>query len=876
MKSDFQFSNLLGTVYRRGNLVFHEDKLLSPVGNRVSCFDLVHLKLFTFDYEHRKNIVRVALNKQATLMLTVDEDGRAVLVNFNLRAVLHHFNFKDTVRDLQFSPCGQYFAVAHGRKMTVWKTPSQSEDRQFAPFVKHHTYTGHYGDVTSVTWSLDSRFIVTTSKDLTARMWSLDVLEKDVATVFAGHKDYVLRAFFNKTQEIIYTVSKDGAVFKWEWVEEEGSEAWRITEKNFFHCDARVKLAAYLAQADLFVVGFALGEFRLYELADFNHIQLLLMGQHAVDTVSMNASGDWLGFGSSKAGQLLVYEWQLELYILKQQGHFDLMNALAYSPDGLRIVTGSEDGKIKVWDVQLGFCLYTFSDHLAAVTAVQFAKKGQVLFLLSLDGTCRAYDLIRFRNFRTFTAAERVQFTCLAVDPLGTVLCAGSQDTFEVHVWLVQTAQLLDLLTGHEGPVLCLAFGQESTVLALALWDKTVRIWDLFGRPLKVEPIDVDSDVLALAVRPDLKEVAVSTLNGYILTFDVEEAGQTHTLDCRRDIIAGRYLNDRFAAKNLARAKYWTCINYLFDGMLIVAGGTNNSICIYDLSTEVMVKRFTVSQNMTLDGTQQKLNSSKITDAGVNIDAVDTDGENSDLEDRIDTSLPGSSRGDPSARSTRPEIRVTAVEFLPTLLAFAAALTEGLLIYSVDDTVVFDPFDLDVDVTPQATRETLAEKDYLAALVMAFRLNEPYLICQVFEAVPVKDVPLIAASLPVVYLDRMLGFIGDQLRQDSPHLEFTLLWVKQLLLTHGRYIADHKATYQSQLRLITRFLGRYAKEIVTISKTNGYLELYLNRERPPMEDEAAEEDDEEEESDEDVDMEESDEEQEEWIAPKVTAATAFA
>lgn len=45
-------------------------------------------------------------------------------------------------------------------------------------------------------------------------------------------------------------------------------------------------------------------------------------------------------------GQLLVWEWQSESYMLKQQGHFNSMVSLAYSPDGQYIVTGGEDGKV--------------------------------------------------------------------------------------------------------------------------------------------------------------------------------------------------------------------------------------------------------------------------------------------------------------------------------------------------------------------------------------------------------------------------------------------------------------------------------------------------------------------------------------------------
>ncbi len=53
-------------------------------------------------------------------------------------------------------------------------------------------------------------------------------------------------------------------------------------------------------------------------------------------------------------GQLLVWEWQSESYVFKQQGHFNNMNSLAYSPDGQYIVTGGDDGKVSL--LPLGFC----------------------------------------------------------------------------------------------------------------------------------------------------------------------------------------------------------------------------------------------------------------------------------------------------------------------------------------------------------------------------------------------------------------------------------------------------------------------------------------------------------------------------------------
>ena len=122
---------------------------------------------------------------------------------------------------------------------------------------------------------------------------------------------------------------------------------------------------------------------------------ILSISEHSISSVSINKTGEWLAFGCSTLGQLLVWEWQSESYILKQQGHFYDMNTLSHSPDGRVIATGGDDGKVKLWNVSSGFCYVTFPDHTSCVTAVVFAQNGKVVVSASLDGTVRAYDLHR-------------------------------------------------------------------------------------------------------------------------------------------------------------------------------------------------------------------------------------------------------------------------------------------------------------------------------------------------------------------------------------------------------------------------------------------------------------------------------------------------
>jgi periodic tryptophan protein 2 len=135
-------------------------------------------KSYTLPCENRKDIYRMAISPNGILLLSVDEgkeeerwkfsfipwffnpfwsiDGMALLINFPRKLVLHHFNFKERVEDVKFSPNGDYIAITHRNHLQIWMTPGTT--LEFAPFVLYRTYPGHYDDVIHICWSPDSRY----------------------------------------------------------------------------------------------------------------------------------------------------------------------------------------------------------------------------------------------------------------------------------------------------------------------------------------------------------------------------------------------------------------------------------------------------------------------------------------------------------------------------------------------------------------------------------------------------------------------------------------------------------------------------------------------------------------------------------------------
>ncbi len=88
----------------------------------------------------------------------------------------------------------------------------------------------------------------------------------------------------------------------------------------------------------------------LLQLPKFDNIHTLSVSRSAINAITFNKAGDWVALGCAALGQLLVWEWRSESYILKQQGHYYDIATSAFSPDGLNLATGADDSKVSISD----------------------------------------------------------------------------------------------------------------------------------------------------------------------------------------------------------------------------------------------------------------------------------------------------------------------------------------------------------------------------------------------------------------------------------------------------------------------------------------------------------------------------------------------
>lgn len=510
MRFSYQFSNILGSVYNKGNLVFFPDgnRLLSPCGNKIVIYDLKNGKSEALPFETQYDVARMCLNPNASLLLVATEHCQLYMTSMISGKHLRRKDYKDiggAINDLQFSPNGRYYAVCGVSRVLVYLTPG-SGNSTMSLFRTHKMIRSKHQDAMAIHWNDTSQLLAVTYKDFSMQIYPIDrACSLENVITLTAHSDLIVGAFFANDRLAplnLYSISRNGQLFCWHAthasmaeleapLQDEDSAGdddklnYTLANKKYVFDDLKEKNSAtrvtnysHHPKSNLLVIGFNHGAFLLYELQPesgecvlIHSLQLSTKGP--IDGIVFNTTGQWIAIGGgvgrstkydvdsgvSTQTQLIVWEWQSESFVLKQSGYAsgvtNSYECLAYSPDASQIITGGTDGRLKVWDVYSGFCTSTFAtEHKAPVTALEFVpgKNGKVFVSASLDGTLKVFDLNRYRCFRTLSGpneARPAQFISLAIDKIGgDLIAAGSHNFFEIFLWSLKTGRLLETLTG--------------------------------------------------------------------------------------------------------------------------------------------------------------------------------------------------------------------------------------------------------------------------------------------------------------------------------------------------------------------------------------------------------------------------------------------
>ncbi|MFC1783498.1 WD40 repeat domain-containing protein [Planctomycetota bacterium] len=215
-------------------------------------------------------------------------------------------------------------------------------------------------------------------------------------------------------------------------------------------------------------------------------------------------------------------------------GHEGSVNSLAFSPDGQRIISGSSDKTIKIWDTTIyrdtwepdidaynyypRLELLTLIGHEARVGSVAFSYDGKRIVSSGGDNTIKVWD----PAFEVLAGHENPVFS-VAFSPDGKRIVSGSGDqggTFvegvfkyidgTINVWDVATGEELMIMLGHNQRVGSVSFSPDGQrIVSMGKDDKTIKFWDAAtGEELMTLPGYYGWVAKSVAFSPDGKRIA--------------------------------------------------------------------------------------------------------------------------------------------------------------------------------------------------------------------------------------------------------------------------------------------------------------------------------------------------------------------------------
>ncbi len=299
--------------------------------------------------------------------------------------------------------------------------------------------------------------------------------------------------------------------------------------------------------------------------------------------------------------------------------HDSRVRQVTFSSDGRRMLSASEDGTAKLWDIDTGQSILTLRQSTAMLGAA-LSSDGQSVATAGADGAARLWDAATGQLTAELPHAGPV--ISVSFDSAGRRLLTASEDG-TACVWTVATGKGPLSTMRHARPVRSAAFSADGTKVVTASADHTAAVWDTAtARPL-TPPLRHPETVNCAAFDPEGRRIVTAGADGLARIWDAA-TGQPSSIVLKHRLTIARasFTSDGrgvLTASNDHTASLWDAatgqlmtpsfqmesgVNVVAidpRGAWIITGGDDNTACLWDARTGRWLPPLLQHQGAVLD-----------------------------------------------------------------------------------------------------------------------------------------------------------------------------------------------------------------------------------------------------------------------------------